>query len=160
MPVRIPIQFLTDDLQPAPTPSAGRPLVKIGLIAAVPGLDQDFRHDHHWALIDTGADHNYAEVRLLDQLNCPRIREATVTGATSSRASYCRSVTLVFGPQNAAVGVSTDVYELDSLHDRGKPYHFVIGNLFLQNGVLHMDYVRHEYWFDYYPAPERATAAL
>lgn len=153
MPIRIPIQFLNDQMQPVTRPHEGRPMALVGMMGARATLGADVRFDQHWALIDTGADLNYADTAFLDLLGAPRLAAGEVIGATGRAPSYRRSVSLIIGPLTGATGVTTDFMELNSSHhDTAKPYRAILGNLFLECGVLHMDHVRREYWFDYHAA--------
>lgn len=153
MPIRIPIHFFNDQLQPVTRPHEGRPMALVGMVGTPTTAGGNVLFDQHWALIDTGADLNYAETTFLDRLGAPRIAAGDVIGATGRAPSYKRSMTLILGPLASATGVATDVMELDSSHhDSAKPYQVILGNLFLECGVLHMDHVLREYWFDYHAA--------
>lgn len=151
MPVRIPIFFLDDQLQTVSRPHQGRAMASVGIIGASQPVGSLVNYRQYWALIDTGADLNCAEVGFLDSIQAPRVGLGEVIGVTSRAPSYRRTMTLVLGPVDASRAVVTDVMEVSSAHhDRAKPYDVVLGNLFLECGVLHMDYVNGEYWFDYY----------
>lgn len=130
-------------------------MMKVGLIAPVRGL-QEIRYDPRWALIDTGADLNYAEHSLLEALGCPVTRQTDVIGATGTIRSTAHDATVLLGfPSPDVSGLHTDVVALQSAHDPDKLYDLVLGNLFLEQGILHMDYVRREFWFDYPTRAER-----
>jgi hypothetical protein len=118
----------------------GRPVVKAVL-----------RHDPHhgkgmeiaspcrevYALVDTGADNNYATPELIAESTCPQIGTATVHGGTSS-ADATHHLAHIFFPE-LGTQIETDIYSA-KLRNSAATEHMVIGMLSISCGRLVMDF--------------------
>lgn len=96
------------------------------------------------ALIDTGADLNYADPDLIKAVGSPAHGTTTVQGATSTISSTLHVAHLFF----PSIGrqIETDVVATP-LRANGRAYDLVLGSLFLQCGVLHMDFLTASFTF-------------
>jgi hypothetical protein len=152
MPIRLPIKFIKDQDPETDPAELGRPVILITIVQpGSVGADGECKVDTYWALVDTGADPCAIEKHVLATHAFPQLKSGNLIGATAAAAADRYEVQFLVGD----VGIKIPVYELDSRHDREKPYPILLGNTFLQRGVLHMDYVNLEFWFDFYPETER-----
>ena len=156
MPIRIPIQFLNDALQPAARPHGGRPIALMNFYNSQQPVGGDVQITQAWALFDTGADLNYADAEFVAQMGWPLETSTTVIGATGSAVGGRHTAGVAVGPLADSAGVATQVCTHPARHDSAKPYRVILGNLFMELGHLHMDYVAGEFWFDFYRSDERA----
>lgn len=97
-----------------------------------------------YALVDTGADHNYATPQLLAQSGCPQIGTTRVRSATGwIDASH--HLAHIFFPE---IGhqYETDIFSAPLLDDpAGQGQNLIIGVLVLKTGRLVMDFQSHIY---------------
>jgi len=98
------------------------------------------------ALVDTGADLNYADPSLLRTIGCPVERNAVVAGATSTISSQSFVAHLLCQPSKTQL--ETDVVATPLLAN-GRSYNLVLGSLFLQQGALVFDFIKGEFYFDW-----------
>lgn len=123
---------------------------------AIPVMDVVFRYEpasppptqriHEMtriALVDTGADHNYATKALIESVGAPAIRGTEVQSATSTMKSVMYDCHLLF--PTARTSVATNVHSTD-LVDRC--YDLVIGRMTLQLGRLTMDYIEGRFYWE------------
>ena len=90
-----------------------------------------------YALIDTGAENNYADASLIAHAACPKIGTSQVHGATSAVESTWHEARIWF-PDTGQL-VNTDVFSTP-LSDNGRKYPLVIGILTIKLGHLVLDY--------------------
>ena len=159
MPIRIPIQFLNDALQPASRPHGGRPIALMNFYTLGTQLGEVVPITQAWALFDTGADLNYADESFVHGMNWPVETSTMIVGATGSTPGSRHAAGISIGPLENSAGVATQVCTLPDRHDGTKPYRVILGNLFMELGHLHMNYVEGEFWFDFYSSAERAARA-
>lgn len=152
MPIRIPIQFLNRSLQPVSRPHEGRPMAYLTYYKPVGITFGQVPTVSAWTLFDTGADQNYADTSFVESMGWPHEDDAIVIGATGTEAAKRHTAGVLLPGGN---GVATQITTLSSAHDQTKAYQVILGNLFMEVGHLHMDYVRGEFWFEFYPRAER-----
>jgi hypothetical protein len=97
------------------------------------------------ALVDTGADLNFADPALLASAGTTAHQSGTVSGATSTAPSTMHLAHLFFPQIGWQVG--TD-FMATPLRAQGRKYDLVLGLLLLQLGTLHMDFKRNEFYID------------
>lgn len=107
------------------------------------------RRANNWervaALIDSGADLNYADPALLARIGCPVCKGATVQGATSIITSKSFVAHILCHPSKTQI--ETDIVATP-LRANGRTFDLVLGTLFLQLGRLNLDFVREEFFFE------------
>lgn len=134
----IPIRFYRDDGQAYDAPP-GRPVVRAVLMYD-PDHGSGPRHIKYntevFALIDTGADQNYATPKLIETAKCLAIKPSMVRSATEWKESthyHCH----IFFPESG-LQIETDVHSAD-LTDNDSDLPLIIGNLVLNKGALILD---------------------
>lgn len=144
---RIPIEFVREDGSPcAPTPARGAiPVVRVIFRHSPTGpiLPKQPHEREVLALVDTGADLNYATQDLVDQVGAPIIASSTVRGATSSITSTHRSCH-IFVP-SVGLQLTTEV-SVAPLREVERCYDVILGRDTIELGRLEMDYRKGAFW--------------
>ena len=101
------------------------------------------------ALIDTGADHVYLDPAVIDRLIMATIRFGDVSAANNTTRNN-RVVRAHLAFPEAEVKFALDGYEV-GLHSTGREYGLLLGRSFLALGILHLDYIAGDHWFEFGP---------
>lgn len=125
----------------------GTPVVRAALIhepetiaqARSTGIPQAFKRTPKivYALVDTGADYNYADSDLIAHAGCPKLGTSVLQGATSTTDTTWHSAQIWFPDIERLV--DTDVFATP-LSENGRKYPLVIGMLTLKTGRLVLDF--------------------
>jgi predicted aspartyl protease len=91
-----------------------------------------------YALIDTGADHNYATPELIAEAGCPQIGTARLRNASGWTEST-QHLAHIFLPETGNQ-YETDVFSSSLVDDDGHGESLIIGVLVMKTGRLVMDF--------------------
>ncbi|MCH5519027.1 hypothetical protein [Pseudomonas syringae] len=139
----IPIMFMDDSACISDKPP-GRPVVKVAM---------HFDDNHHvnpkgtenltvYALLDTGAEHNYATPEFIAVSACPQLGTSLIHGATSSAPGTHHRCHLFF--PEALVQLETDVFSA-ALRNSTATENLIVGMAAISMGRLVMDFKQHIY---------------
>jgi len=138
---------MREDGSVSDSPDDGAPVIKAALIyepetiakARSTGVPQSFKRPPKiiYALIDTGADYNYADADLITHAGCPTLGSSVLRGATSSALTTWHDAHIWF-PDIARL-VDTNVFATP-LAENGRKYPLIIGMLTLKTGKLVLDF--------------------
>ncbi|WP_111532928.1 hypothetical protein [Pseudomonas sp. 2848] len=91
-----------------------------------------------WALIDTGADHNYATPELIAEIGCPQIGTVQARSASGSFVST-QHLAHIFLPEVGSQ-FETDVFSSPLADENSGGQSLIIGVLVIKTGRLVMDF--------------------
>ncbi|WJO30978.1 hypothetical protein [Pseudomonas monteilii] len=136
----VPVRFMSPDGTVSKLPP-GRPVVIAALRhdpdhgsgpRDIPGVNA------MWALIDTGADHNYATPDLIKEIGCPQIGTARVRSA-SGWFDSTQHLAHILLPE-VGKQFETDVYSSPLVDEGTGGQSLIIGVLVIKTGRLVMDF--------------------
>jgi len=90
-----------------------------------------------WALLDTGAENNYATPDLIQAAGCPQIGTAKIAGATSTIVSPHHHCKILF--PEVGLQLNTDVFAVP-LAEQERHFPLIIGMLSIRQCRLVMDF--------------------
>ncbi|WP_157731418.1 hypothetical protein [Azotobacter chroococcum] len=96
-----------------------------------------------YALVDTGADNNYATPELIQQAGCPQIGSGSIRSANSWMGST-HHLAHIFFPE-AGSQFETDIFSAPLTDSESTGQNLVIGVLVIKMGRLVMDFKNHIY---------------
>ncbi|MFV3288517.1 hypothetical protein ACNFBR_07255 [Pseudomonas sp. NY11955] len=91
-----------------------------------------------YALVDTGADHNYATPELIAEIGCPQIGKTTIRSANGWSEST-QHLAHIFLPE-VGKQFETDVFSSSLVDDGDGGQSLIIGVLVIKTGRLVMDF--------------------
>lgn len=102
------------------------------------------------ALIDTGADEVYVDPAVISRRFMATIGYGSVSAANNI-VDGSRSVLADLSFPTIRRSIRLRAWET-ALHSTGREYGLLLGRSFLRAGILHLDYLAGEHWFEFGPA--------